>query len=224
MTAWPLQIPEPHHGQPVLARGEVLTRARGAIIAIHGRDMSAEDMLMIAGKLDAPGFAILAPQARGKSWYPERFSSPIAKNEPWLTSSLAAIDWLVRHCRSAGLEKEKLALLGFSQGACLVLEYSERNPASYGAIVGLAGALFGPLGTTREPAVGLAGTPVFMGCSEVDPYIPKDHLMESAGILAAMGAAVDLRLYPNLGHRVNLDEIHRVNAMLSRMPSGGESS
>jgi phospholipase/carboxylesterase len=218
MDDWALPISGPHGGQMVLRRGKPLTQTRGVIIAVHGRDMQAEDMLKIVSKMDTADWAIAAPQANGTSWCPERFSSPIEQNEPWLSAALAVIGYCTRRAMSEGFSLKQQVLIGFSQGACLVLEYSARNPAHYGAVVGLAGALFGPLGIVRENSTGLQGTPILMGCAENDPLIPQPHLYKSAEILRKMGAAVDLRLYRNAGHRVTLDEILAVNALLARLP------
>jgi predicted esterase len=211
----------PHQGQPIRMQGsptgEPLGRARFAMLMLHGRGASAEDILSLAGELDVPGFAYLAPQAAGDTWYPNRFLAPLASNEPWLSSALAFVDDVLAQIVAAGIPPERTILLGFSQGACLALEYAARNARRYGGLMGLSGALIGPDGTPRDDAGSLAGTPVFLGCSDVDFHVPKERVEEAAGVLRSLGGDVTVRLYPNLDHTVNQDEIDFVREMLARV-------
>lgn len=207
----------PHQGQLIRMAGEVLGHARGAMILMHGRGARAEDILGVADRLGQPGFAYLAPQAAGNTWYPNRFLAPLASNEPWLSSALAVINQLLADIAAAGISPEHTLLLGFSQGACLALEFSARHPRRYGGVVGLSGALIGPDGTTRDANGWLAGTPIFLGCSDVDPHIAKERVDASAAALRRLGGEVTERLYPNLDHAINQDEIDFVRGMLAAL-------
>jgi predicted esterase len=212
-----LQADGPHQGQPVYIAGEPPESARAALVMAHGRGATASDMLLLAEKLSRPGFTFFAPQASSNHWYPNRFSAPLESNEPWLTSALDAIDEIVRRASEAGIPRERILLLGFSQGACLALEYAVRYPARYGGVAGLAGSLIGPAGTARSEQSTLEGTPVFLGCSDTDPFIPKERVLESAVTLERLGAQVDVRLYPGLDHRINLDQVHAVKKMMENL-------
>ena len=206
-----------HLGQPIRMAGEPISRARAAMLLLHGRGASAEDILSLADELAVPGFAYIAPQAADNTWYPNRFLAPLASNEPWLSSALAFVDDTLAQIVAAGIPPERTILLGFSQGACLALEYAARNARRYGGLMGLSGALIGPDGTPRDDAGSLAGTPVFLGCSDVDFHVPKERVEEAAGVLRSLGGDVTVRLYPNLDHTVNQDEIDFVREMLARV-------
>lgn len=194
--------------------GEPLDRAQAAMIMVHGRGASAEDILTLADDLAQPGFAYLAPQATGRTWYPNRFLVPLSENEPWLSSALAFIGNVLAQITDAGIPPERTMLLGFSQGACLVLEFAARNARRYGGIVGLSGALIGPEDAPRDYAGSLAGTPVFLGCSDADFHVPKERVNETAAVLERLGGSVTVRLYPNLDHTVNEDELDFVLGMM----------
>ncbi len=211
------KVSGPHQGQPLLMAGEALEKARAAMIMIHGRGASAEDILELAAELKQPGFVFLAPQASGHAWYPNSFLAPIASNEPELSSGLAVIAALLERLAGAGIPAERTMLLGFSQGACLTLEFAARNARRYGGVVGLSGGLIGPDGTPRDYAGSLAGTPVFLGCSDVDPHIPKERVEVSAEVLRRLGGDVTARLYPRMGHMVNRDELRFVQGMMERV-------
>jgi predicted esterase len=204
-----------HDGQPVLHSGPELSTARLAAILLHGRGGSPEDLLSLAAEFRTPDIAYLAPQAANHTWYPYSFLSPIEKNEPWLTSALEIIDGLAATVASRGVPPERLVLLGFSQGACLALEFAARHPSRYRAVVGLSGGLIGPPGTPRAYPGSLAGTPVFLGCSDIDAHIPVERVRESAEVFRKMGARVDERIYGGMGHTVNVDEIKAVRALLA---------
>jgi phospholipase/carboxylesterase len=206
---------KPHGGMPVLSRGASLQGARAAMIMIHGRGSSAEDILSLAEELFDPSVAYLAPQAAGGTWYPHTFLSPVASNEPGISSGLAVIQELADRAARAGVPSERLFVLGFSQGACLALEYAARNARRFGGVVGLSGGLIGAEGTPREYAGSFDGTPVFLGCSRVDPHIPEPRVRLTAEVFTRMGAAVTMRLYPAPGHAVNDDELDAVRALLS---------
>jgi predicted esterase len=206
-----------HRGGPVLAAGEPLERARGAVILIHGRGASARDILTLAPELDTPGLAYLAPQAAGNSWYPYSFLAPMAQNEPYLSSALAAVGDLVAHVEAAGIPAERIVLAGFSQGACLSSEFVARNTRRYGGLIAFSGGLIGPPGTPRDYPGSLAGTPAFFGCSDVDSHIPKERVLESEAVLRRLGAQVTAKLYPGMGHTINQDEIAHAQAILAQL-------
>lgn len=210
-------IQGPHQGQPVLLAGEPINRANAAMVMMHGRGASAKDILELVADLKQPGFAYIAPQAAGNAWYPNSFLAPIDSNEPALTSALFTIENILDQLGEAGVPNERTMILGFSQGACLSLEYIARNARRYGGVVGLSGGLIGPDGTPRDYPGTLAGTPIFLGCSDKDPFVPKERVELSATITQRLGGDVTMRFYPNLAHTVNLDEIHFIRTMMVKL-------
>jgi len=188
----------------------------GAVL-VHGRGATAESILTLVPELDVPDIAYLAPQAPGNTWYPESFLAPLQRNEPWLSDALRILDDAVQELEGKGIPKSRIALLGFSQGACLMLEFAARNAARYGALVGWSGGLIGPRGTPRTYAGSFQGTPVFLGCSDRDPHVPAWRVEETEEVLERLGAEVTLRLYPGLGHTVNEDELAAARTLLARM-------
>lgn len=211
----------PHQGRPVRYGGADMARARGAMILLHGRGAGAQDVLTLAHAFDEPQFLYAAPEAADQSWYPHAFTVPVEENEPSLSSSLRVIDDLFKRFSAEAMPPEKVILLGFSQGACLALEYAVRNPRRYGGVVGLSGALIGSPDAARQYAGSLKGTPVFLGCSESDPHVPADRVRHAAEVLGGLGAEVALRLYPNLGHEINDDEMQAVQRMIERIEAIG---
>ena len=187
---------------------------------LHGRGADASDMLRLAEVLAQPNLTYLAPEAAGRSWYPYSFLAPIVRNEPFLSSALHMLDRLLDGVSSEGLELEGVVLLGFSQGACLGLEYAARHARRYGCLVGLSGGLIGAEGTPRDYAGQFAGTSVFLGCSDTDPHIPLDRVHETARVLRSLGAAVTEQIYPGMGHGINDDEIKQVRTLLAKLATG----
>lgn len=205
----------PHAAEPVLRRGPAASEARLSVILMHGRGDSAAGILALADEFDLPDIAWAAPQAAGNTWYPYSFLAPLEKNEPGLSSALAVIGALVGDLVTEGIPAERVAIMGFSQGACLAQEYAARHAARYRAIIGLSGGLIGPPGTPRAYAGAFDATPVFLGCSDTDPHIPVERVHESAAVFTRMGAHVDERIYPRMGHTINADEIEAILAILS---------
>ena len=201
---------DPHRGQPVLSRGAPLPGARAAMLMVHGRGATAESILTLADLLDVPGFAFLAPQAADNTWYPNRFLAPLPANEPWLSSALA----LLEDTMVTLVPVERTILLGFSQGACLTLEFVARHARRYGGVAGLSGGLIGPDNALRDYPGSLDGTPVFLGCSDVDPHIPAPRVAHTAEVLTRLGASVTTRIYPSMGHTINDDELEAVRQMM----------
>jgi predicted esterase len=204
----------PHGAERVLTRGAPLETAAGALIAIHGRGGGAEDIIALAREIAPDNVTILAPQAAGNTWYPYPFLAPTERNEPYLSSALRTVADLVAQVGEHGIPPERIALMGFSQGACLALEAAARNARRYAAVIGFSGGLIGPPGTSFDFAGSLDGTPVFLGCSDVDPHIPKERVEKSAVALERLGAAVDVRLYPGMSHTVNRDELEAARTIL----------
>jgi predicted esterase len=212
-----MSLPGPHADQPIRQTGAPSEGARAAVVAVHGRGATAEGILELAEHLPVPGVAWLAPQAAGGTWYPNRFMAPLASNEPWLSSAIEKVGQVVRRIEAAGVPADRTVLLGFSQGACLALEYAARNARRYGGAVGLSGGLIGPEGTTWQYPAGLDGTPVFLGCSDVDAHIPIGRVEEAARVLERLGGAVTVRIYPGMGHTINEDEVGWVRQLLDRL-------
>ncbi len=201
----------------MIAGGALLSHARGALILTHGRGATAQSILSLAPLLGADHLAWYAPQASGNTWYPYSFLSPIPQNEPGISSGIQALADLVADIEAGGIPASRIALLGFSQGACLTLEFAARHPQRFGALVGFSGGLIGPEGTPRDYAGSLAGTPVFLGCSDVDSHIPLARVHDSAEVLSRMGGSVDTRIYPGMGHVVNDDEIAAARALIQQL-------
>src|SRR5918997_1552275 len=203
-----------HGGERVLIGGAPLETAAGALIAIHGRGGGAEDIFALGREIAPPSVAILAPQAAGSTWYPYRFLEPTERNEPYLSSALRVVADVIAQLGEHRIPPERVALMGFSQGACLALEAAARNARRYAGVIGFSGGLIGPPGTPFEYAGSLDGTPVFLGCSDIDPHIPVERVRESGEVLANLGAAIDMRIYPGMGHTVNEDEIAAAKKLL----------
>jgi predicted esterase len=198
----------------LLTAGAPLQSARAAAVMVHGRGASAEDILSLGAEFGQDDVAYLAPQAAGHSWYPYSFLAPLSQNEPHLSNALAMVGATFAHLAQHGFTPERIALIGFSQGGCLALEYAARNARRFGAVAGLSAGLIGPPGTPRDYAGSLAGTPAFLGCSDIDGHIPLARVHETRDVLIRMGATVTERIYPGMGHTVNADEIAAVTALL----------
>lgn len=205
---------DPHRGQPVVTAGAPLGEGRAVVIMVHGRNASPRDILSLATSLDRPDLTYLAPAAAGRTWYPYSFMTETAKNEPGLSSGLAVLDRLVQDLSARGIGRERIVLLGFSQGACLSAQYAVGHAGRYGGVMVLSGGLIGPPGTVWDYPGEFDATPVFLGCSDVDSHIPRGRVDESAVVFERMGAQVTKRLYPGMGHLVNEDEVEFVRTVL----------
>ncbi len=221
IRALPEDNPGPHSAETTFHTGTELPNAWGGMILIHGRGATAKSMLTLTDHLELEHFHIAAPQADGYTWYPYSFLEPTERNEPGITSGLATIDQLVRSFEAAGLDSSCIFLLGFSQGACLAAEYAAR--AAYrdnghglrlGGVFSLSGGVIGAPDEPREYAGSLHGTPVVLGCSDVDKHIPESRVHETATQLEELNANVDEQIYPGMGHTINGDEIDRINYVL----------
>jgi predicted esterase len=184
-------------------------------VLVHGRGASARDIMGVADAFAIDDVAWVAPQAPGNTWYPLSFLAPMERNEPSLSASLNAIADVVAGLEADGLPRERIGLLGFSQGACLALEFAARHATKFAGLVGFSGGLIGPPGTPRDYRGSFEGTPVFLGCSDIDPHIPLERVDETAAVLKHMGATVDERIYPGMGHTINQDEIEAAAALIA---------
>jgi len=207
-------VSDPHAGQPVRRAGPDPTRARLTVILVHGRGGTAAGMIDLSN-IGLDDVAYLAPQAAGNTWYPLSFLAPMAQNQPGLSSGLSVLAGLVAALEGEGVPSTRIALLGFSQGACLTLEFAARHARRYAAVVGLSGGVIGPPGTPRDYAGSLDGTPVLLACSDVDAHIPLERVHESTKVFLALGGVVDERIYPGMGHTVTDEEIDLVRKLLT---------
>jgi phospholipase/carboxylesterase len=204
-----------HNSNHIETAGVPLDAAKKVMIMVHGRGASAQSILALSAHFAPEDFAYVAPQASGGTWYPYSFMTPMDHNEPHLSSALEVVGEVVEKLTAQyGFSKRDIYLLGFSQGACLSLEYVARNADQYGGVFGLSGGLIGPEGTPRNYEGSTQNTPVFLGCSDIDHHIPKERVVESAEVFEKMGAVVTLQLYKNFGHSVNSDEIDHINRIL----------
>ncbi len=206
-----------HDTTHTLRMGAPLTKARGVVILLHGRGSSAEDIAGLAHVFDATDFAYLVPRAANNTWYPHRFLVPPSQNEPWLSSALAVIDTLVAEARAARIPYERMGLAGFSQGACLALEFTVRHPRRYAFVAGLSGALIGPTSTARD-AIDLRGTPVLLACAEHDAHIPIEYLEHSAAAFTVFNAEVTRHIFPGSAHTIYREEIDWLKSQVADLP------
>lgn len=206
----------PHVGRAPLAAGAPPGEASGALVLVHGRGGSAEDILGLADALGRPDLAVLAPRAAGNTWYPQSFLAPVEANEPGRSSGLAVLESIVSELAASGIPSDRVILAGFSQGACLTLEYVARHPRRYGAVAGLTGGLIGPPGSLGGYEGSLEGTPVFLGSGDPDPHVPWARVEETAEILGRLGADVELERYPGRPHTVSEDELLRLDSLVER--------
>jgi predicted esterase len=204
-----------HHGQPVINFGAEINNANLIVILLHGRGNSAEAMLPIAEALRVEGARFTIPQAALNRWYPQTAFGPLEANEPDLSSALANIDSQVTKAHTNGFSDQQIVFGGFSQGACLASEYVARNAKKYAGLFVLSGALIGPRGMPRNYPGSFDNMPVFIGGSDVDPWVSHDLISDTASVFQKMGADVDFRTYPGMAHTVNQDEIDSVQAMLA---------
>jgi len=205
---------DPHHDAPVRHFGKPLEQAAGAVILLHGRGGSAEDILSLAEHLYLPQLSYLAPQAAGNSWYPNSFLAPIAENQPWLSSALRKVETIVKMVNDAGISSDRIVVGGFSQGACLATEFVASHPRRYAGLIALTGGLIGPPGADLKHPGDLAGTPAFFGSGDPDPHVPWQRVQESATILSEMGGLVTARRYPNRAHTISPEELKFANTLI----------
>lgn len=204
-----------HQGQPVLNFGASIEEAQLVVIMLHGRGATASSLLPLVQALDTPGVSFWLPQAAMNRWYPQSAFGPIELNEPDLSSALALVDQIANTVRKRGLSDQQIVFGGFSQGACLAAEYVARNARKFAGLFVFSGALIGPKGTPRDYPGTLDRMPVFIGGSDVDPWVPYDLIQDSVQTLEQLDAQVDFQTYPGMAHTVNQDEIDRVRDILA---------
>jgi len=205
---------DPHANQLVATAGPAIEDSELVLLLLHGRGAAAQDMLSLYDALELETVAALAPQAAGQTWYPNSFLAPLQSNQPYLDSALRLIESLVGNLIDQGIASKRIALLGFSQGACLTAEFTARHPRRYGAVMGLTGGLIGPPGTPRNYSGSLAGTPVFLGSSDPDPHVPFERVQQTQDVLKGMGAKVELHRYPGMPHTISDDELDACRKLL----------
>ena len=197
-----------------------------AVVMLHGRGAGPENILDLVPRLDRPAFDYVAPAAPDRSWYPYSFLADLEKNEPYLSNALAIVGRAVAEVEARGVPRDKIVLLGFSQGACLATEFMIRNPSRFGGLIAFSGGAIGPPGTrwvtdgsesTDHRSRGFGGTPMFFGCSDVDAHVPETRVRESAELCERLGAKVTTRIYPGMGHLVNDDEIAHAQVLLDAL-------
>ncbi|MBL0745624.1 alpha/beta hydrolase [Chryseolinea lacunae] len=202
------------HTKNIVTGGKKLTEAKKALIMLHGRGATAEDILGLASHLNVADFAWLAPQATNYTWYPYSFLAPPNQNEPWLSSALALIKDIVSDINAAGISNENIYVAGFSQGACLTLEFVTRNAQRWGGVAAFTGGLIGDKLYTENYAGDFKNTPVFIGSSNPDPHVPVERVQASTALLKSMHASVTEKIYPGLGHTIATDEIALANKLI----------
>ena len=202
------------HRKEFITSGKSLEEASRVLIMIHGRGASAEDILSIADHLNAKDFTLLAPRATSNTWYPYSFMAPPSNNEPWLSSALSLLKEIVTDLETKGITKENIYFLGFSQGACLTLEFVTRNAAKYGGVVAFTGGLIGDKIYPENYSGNFSGTTIFIGSSDPDPHVPVERVNESAALLEKMNAHVTKKIYKGMGHTINKDELDQVNFLI----------
>lgn len=202
------------HQKEIISTGKKLEAAKKALILLHGRGASAEDILTIARYLDVEDYALLAPQATNHTWYPYSFLVPKNQNEPWLSSALELITDIVDDINQAGIPKEQIYFLGFSQGACLTLEYVTRNATKWGGAVAFTGGLIGDKIDPENYKGDFQNTPIFIGTSNPDPHVPVERVKETTMFLKKMNASVTEKIYQDMGHTISEDEIDKANQLV----------
>lgn len=210
----------PHAGQRVVTMGAPLGEGRVVVIAVHGRGATPANILDLAPAIGNERVTFLAPAALGGSWYPKGFMAPIGENEPGISSAISVVHGLIDEAVAHGVPTECIVLMGFSQGACLASTAAQRRPARYGGVLVYSGGLIGPPGVSWSADGDFAGSPIFLGCSDVDGHIPAERVRESAAHLERMSAAVTLRLYPGMGHAINDEEIAVGRDLLAELAAG----
>ncbi|MBE9464037.1 alpha/beta hydrolase [Dyadobacter subterraneus] len=202
------------HTKKVITAGKAIDETDKVLIMIHGRGGSAQDILSLAAHLNTNDYALLAPQATNNTWYPTSFLAAPSVNEPWLSSAIEVIDEVVADVVAKGILKENIFFLGFSQGACLTLEYVTRNATKYGGVAAFTGGLIGDRIYSENYSGDFAGTPIFIGTSNPDPHVPVSRVQETTAVLESMHAEVFEKIYPGMGHTISHDEIEKANALI----------
>ena len=198
----------------IIKAGKSFDQAEKVLIMIHGRGGTAQDILSMAEYLNVANFALVAPQTENNTWYPQSFLAPRAANEPSLSTALNTVKKTVLDLEKEGFSKEQIYFLGFSQGACLTLDYVAGNAARYGGVVAFTGGLIGEAVDHRNYHGDFDGTPIFIGSSDPDMHVPLSRVKQSTTLLEGMGAQVTEIIYENMGHTISQAEITQVNKLI----------
>ncbi|UYQ91755.1 dienelactone hydrolase family protein [Chitinophaga horti] len=202
------------HSKQIITAGTPLASAKKALIMIHGRGGSAQDILSIAQYLNVNDYALIAPKATNNTWYPFSFMAPLGQNEPWLSSALQVLEDVVDEVIDSGIPKEHIYFLGFSQGACLTLDFVTRHAARFGGVAAFTGGLIGDKIYPEHYTGDFAQTPVFIGTSDPDPHVPVERVYATVNIMKNMNAEVTEKVYTNMGHTISQDEIDHANRLV----------
>ncbi len=202
------------HQKRITRAGAPAKEAAGLLLMLHGRGASARDILSLAPALHARGFAAWAPDATNATWYPYPFIAPAEMNEPWLTSALSLLSDIVSDAAAEGFPPERIWLVGFSQGACLSVEFAARSARRWGGVAAFSGGLIGDRIYRERYGADMAGTPVFLGSSDPDPHIPVQRVRDTASVLRSLNARVVERIYPDMGHTISQEELTEANSHL----------
>ena len=205
---------DPHAAGSVLNGGAALQETSGAIILLHGRGGSAAEMIGLGKEMNLPGIALLAPQAAEHTWYPSSFLAPLSQNEPWLTSALKKVQGIGEQCAASGISSERVAIVGFSQGACLASEFVARHPRRYAAVIAFTGGLIGPIGSDLHHPGSLDGTAVLLSSGDPDPHVPWIRVEETARQYRSMGASVRADRFPGRPHTISTEELNAARRLL----------
>jgi predicted esterase len=208
---------KPHQGQPIRRAGQPVEHAQGAMILLHGKGASADNLIDLPELFECERITYLAPQAEQKVWFPSGVVDPISKNQPHVSASLEFLDGIVTALGEAGIPRERVVFMGFCQGACLALEYLVYRPGRYGAVFALSGALLGGDGRLRAHKGDLGRTPVFIGSSDIDFMVPRTRVLDSAEVLRRLNAEVTERLYPGMPHTINEEEVDAMRDTLHHL-------
>jgi phospholipase/carboxylesterase len=211
---------DPHLESPVFTAGAKLRGAAGAMVLLHGRGASAEDILRLGLEFAPRELALIAPEAAGNTWYPYSFMAPVKQNEPWLSSALQRVETMVLRCAAEGVAAERVVICGFSQGACLATEFVARHPRRYGALVAFTGGLIGPAGSDLHHAGRLNGMPALLSSGDPDPHVPWARVADSARELLAMGAEVETRRWEGRPHTVLPQEVELARGIVQGVGAG----
>src|SRR5580765_3564888 len=203
------------HQKKILSAGKSLNEATRVLIMVHGRGGSAEDILSLADHLNIEDYSLIAPQATNNTWYPYSFLAPPKENEPWLSSALAILKEIINDLNKQNINSSNIYFLGFSQGACLMLEFITRNATRWGGVAAFTGGLIGDKIYSENYQGDFAGTPVFIGTSDPDPHVPVERVYATANILKNMDAVVEEKVYSHMGHTISQDEIDHANVIFS---------
>lgn len=202
------------HKKNIITAGKELNNNSKVLIMLHGRGGTAEDILSLAAHLNVNDFTLLAPQATNNTWYPYSFLAPPSQNEPWLSSALDLLYEILNELYNKGIPSKNIYFTGFSQGACLMLEFVTRNANKYGGIAAFTGGLIGDKIYRENYKGDFQDTPIFIGTSNPDPHVPVERVYTTSNILKEMNATVTEKVYNHMGHTINQNEIEIANKVV----------